>query len=223
MHAAHPCRRRSFRKRHRDQRPGSSHRKFVLIYLPASQSRNMAEAKSKCHCSVPQCKTNKQRQPYLTFHGFPGDRNERKKWFEAIRRDEGQNLTILRGSTFVCSLHFSEGDFIPTTGRKRLKNGAVPSRFHWNNWGLGHRDPVCEKEPAPVQDAPPEPPRKKSLCEDISPAVTLTFGPDHDYAAAPTPGVFMCPAEGFRVFKALKCLKSNDINTVNMYLNVKEM
>ncbi len=135
----------------------------------------MAEAKSKCHCCVPLCKMNKQRQPYLSFHGFPSDRAERKKWVQAIRRDEGPDFTILRGSTFVCSLHFNEADYTPAPSRKRLKVGTVPCRFQWNNWGTSQRESVYDGA------------TKDGRCHGASLWVTT----DHDYAVAPTSGMLM--------------------------------
>ncbi|KAK3541229.1 hypothetical protein QTP86_016802 [Hemibagrus guttatus] len=95
----------------------------------------MAENKARNHCSVPTCTNNSSRQSYLSFHSFPTDVHLRKKWICAIRRDEGEHFKILRGSTYVCSQHFKESDYSKTTGRKRLKHGAVPSRFQWTNPG----------------------------------------------------------------------------------------
>ncbi len=63
----------------------------------------MAEATSRCHCSVPHCSNNKQRQPYLSFHAFPSFEYDTNKWVHAIRRDQSPLFMILRGSTFVCS------------------------------------------------------------------------------------------------------------------------
>ena len=122
----------------------------------------MAETKARCHCSVPVCTSNKQRQPYLSFHGFPTEPNLRKKWIQAVRRDEGPNFNISKGSTFVCSRHFSDTDYTNATANKlaladvpnftnrghhikRLKIGSVPSRFQWNNWGLPRRESVYKR------------------------------------------------------------------------------
>ncbi len=54
---------------------------------------------------------------------------------------------ILRGnvSTFVCSRHFTDADYTSATGRKRLRKGAVPSRFLWNNWGETSGESVYER------------------------------------------------------------------------------
>jgi len=55
-----------------------------------------------CHCSVPLCKSNHKRQPYVRFHGFPTELSITKKWIK--------NFKIKQGSSFVCSWHFSESD-----------------------------------------------------------------------------------------------------------------
>ncbi|XP_017309237.1 uncharacterized protein LOC108256664 isoform X2 [Ictalurus punctatus] len=93
----------------------------------------MAANTARNHCSVPTCTNNSSKQPYLSFHSFPTDVLVRRKWICAIRRDEGEHFKILRGSTYVCSQHFKESDYSKTSGRKRLKHGAVPSRFQWTN------------------------------------------------------------------------------------------
>uniref|UniRef100_A0A672ZWC6 THAP-type domain-containing protein n=1 Tax=Sphaeramia orbicularis TaxID=375764 RepID=A0A672ZWC6_9TELE len=54
----------------------------------------MVEAVLKCHCCVPQCTTNKQRKLCLSFHSFPSDLVEKKKWVVAIHVDEGSNFRI---------------------------------------------------------------------------------------------------------------------------------
>ncbi|XP_036425128.1 THAP domain-containing protein 2-like [Colossoma macropomum] len=99
----------------------------------------MAESSRRCYCSVPRCSNSKQRHPYLSFHDFPKDKELRRSWVRLIRRDEGPLFNIVRGSTFVCSLHFESVDiYVSKSGRKRLKTGAVPRRFSWNNWGNDH-------------------------------------------------------------------------------------
>ncbi len=38
----------------------------------------------------------------------------------------------------MCSQHFSPEDTYTTeSGRTRIRKGAVPSRFAWNDWGKG--------------------------------------------------------------------------------------
>ncbi|XP_041644159.1 uncharacterized protein LOC121510256 [Cheilinus undulatus] len=131
----------------------------------------MAETRSKCHCSVPLCTSNKQKQPYLSFHGFPRDEEERRKWVQAIRREEGPDFKILRGSTFVCSRHFAEEDYSPVSivgDRKRLKAGVVPWCFQWNNWGMSQGEPVNDKNKVSLT---------KRKNEEVPPALL-----DHNYS-----------------------------------------
>ncbi|KAJ8392009.1 hypothetical protein AAFF_G00083190 [Aldrovandia affinis] len=73
----------------------------------------------------------------MSFHDFPTNSEQRKDWVQAVKRDEGADFKIRRGSTFVCSHHFNSDDYQPstTTGSKRLKAGMVPSRFKWNSYG----------------------------------------------------------------------------------------
>ncbi|KAI4879485.1 hypothetical protein NFI96_034370 [Prochilodus magdalenae] len=92
----------------------------------------MAESRNKRLCSVPRCSNSKRKQPYLSFHGFPADGEQKKKRARAIRSDEAVNFAIRRGSTFVCSRHFTAADYIE--GSSRLKPGAVPTRFQWTNF-----------------------------------------------------------------------------------------
>ncbi|XP_056123115.1 uncharacterized protein LOC130101424 [Rhinichthys klamathensis goyatoka] len=144
----------------------------------------MAESKNKCSCSVPQCSNSKQKQPYLSFHGYPLNEDQKKKWVIAIRRNEGSTFVIWRGSTYVCSQHFTAVDYIP--GSSRLKVGAIPSRFPWNNFYVPPQrlsafersavrlgvDVRVQEQPVVSEDAPNE----SSHVEE------------HDYAARPPAG-----------------------------------
>ena len=106
------------------------------LSLSLSHSTSMSH-----HCSVPGCSNNAQKRKDLSFHAFPTDETLRAQWVWAIKRDEGPTFTIARGSTFVCSEHFDPGDLKKSTnpnGRTRLKQGAVPSRFSWNEYGNLH-------------------------------------------------------------------------------------
>ena len=72
----------------------------------------MAESTSRNFCCVSGCSSSTQKQPYLSFHLFPVDPNLKPRWIQAIRREEGNQFTIKRGSTYVCSRHFANEDFI---------------------------------------------------------------------------------------------------------------
>ncbi|XP_055069806.1 uncharacterized protein [Misgurnus anguillicaudatus] len=171
----------------------------------------MAETKARCHCSVPFCKSNKQRQPYLSFHGFPTELSLRKKWIRAVRRDEGANFKIKQGSTFVCSRHFCDSDYTTASREsdvpifttrvcvKRLKTGSVPSRFQWNNWGLPRRKSVYERvsvrlghndfpavlveQPLPCEEEAM--PCEEEAIEEVAASVMIN---EHDYCTTPKPG-----------------------------------
>ncbi|XP_041954163.1 uncharacterized protein LOC121713545 [Alosa sapidissima] len=169
----------------------------------------MAETKARCHCSVPLCTSNKQRQPYLSFHGFPTELSLRKKWIKAVRRDEGPNFKIKQGSTFVCSRYFSESDYTNATGAirlalaneanftnrgriKRLKIGSVPSRFQWNNWGLPRRESAYKRastrlghDVCPALPLEHPLPCEEEAMEEVAASVVMK---EHDYGSAPKPG-----------------------------------
>jgi hypothetical protein len=162
-----------------------AHRRRVNL-LPVTTT--MAESKNKCCCSVPQCSNSKQKQPYLSFHGYPLNEDQKKKWVIAIRRNEGSTFVIRRGSTYVCSQHFTAVDYIP--GSSRLKVGAIPSRFPWNNFFVPPQrlsafersavrlgvDVRVQEQPVVSEDAPNE----SSHVEE------------HDYAARPPAGKHLC-------------------------------
>uniref|UniRef100_A0A3Q3JDG9 THAP domain-containing protein 1 n=1 Tax=Monopterus albus TaxID=43700 RepID=A0A3Q3JDG9_MONAL len=67
----------------------------------------------------------------ISFHHFLKDETLRKIWIRNVRRD---NLVIKRTTT-VCSRHFVSTDVIQG-GRQRLKEGAVPVLFAWNDYSL---------------------------------------------------------------------------------------
>lgn len=104
----------------------------------------MAQAASSSFCSVPVCTCSAKKQPYLSFHSFPVNGEVRRKWIQAIRRDEGPNFRIKKGSTYVCSRHFTSDDFVLGISVRRLKPDAVPSLFPWNQFtSKSKRDPQC--------------------------------------------------------------------------------
>ena len=94
----------------------------------------MAQSTSRNFCCVPGCSSSTQKQPYLSFHSFPVDPNLKPRWIQAIRREEGNQFTIKRGSTYVCSRHFAKEDYVGGCGVRRLKSDVVPSLFPWNNF-----------------------------------------------------------------------------------------
>lgn len=156
-----------------------------------SPSSNMAQSSCKCYCSVPCCSNNKQKFPYLSFHDFPVDADQRARWVKAIKRIEGPCFKIRRGSTYVCCQHFAPEDkYTSFIGQTRIKKGAVPSRFFWNDWGKGTDSEI----PLSVN------PRAKKFISaavlDQSQETQPANGAvDHDYAYLPSPGKLDAAAE----------------------------
>ncbi len=105
----------------------------------------MAEATSRCHCSVPHCSNNKQRQPYLSFHAFPSFEYDTNKWVHAIRRDQSPSFMILRGSTFVCSRHFTDADYTLLPVENVSEKGPFRPDF-FGTTGEKHHESRCTKE-----------------------------------------------------------------------------
>lgn len=122
-------------------------------------------------------------------------------WITAIKRDEGETFKIKQGSTYVCSRHFHESDYITGSDSgllaldnfapgRRLKVNSVPSRFEWNNWGLPTRESVykrvnkrmVDREISP--DLPSEQTQLWVAMEELSALVVR----EHGYGTAPTPG-----------------------------------
>nr|XP_061797068.1 THAP domain-containing protein 6-like [Nerophis lumbriciformis] len=61
----------------------------------------------------------------ITFHGFPKEKQIRKQWEVALRR---QNF-VASDHSVVCSAHFKPEDFDRTGQTVRLRIGATPSVF----------------------------------------------------------------------------------------------
>ncbi|XP_029690930.1 THAP domain-containing protein 6-like [Takifugu rubripes] len=80
------------------------------------------------HCAAYSCtnrRTTGSRARGITFHRFPKDKDKRKKWELALRR-EGFTATE---SSVICSQHFKQDDFDRTGQVVRLKDGVIPSLF----------------------------------------------------------------------------------------------
>ncbi|KAM9777908.1 zinc finger MYM-type protein 4-like [Neosynchiropus ocellatus] len=103
------------------------------------------------HCCVPQCTASSRFNSFLSFHKFPKDPELKKIWVIKTRRDTKPSTKHGR----VCSLHFPSGDVTEAQspgGRRRLRQGAVPLLFQWNNFSLP--DPgVSEGTEEPNDDA----------------------------------------------------------------------
>ncbi|CAH2314952.1 THAP domain-containing 6-like [Pelobates cultripes] len=80
------------------------------------------------HCAAYSCsnrRTIPNRARGITFHKFPKDKDVRKKWEVALRR-EGFTAS---DSSVLCSQHFKQGDFDRTGQIVRLRDGVIPSVF----------------------------------------------------------------------------------------------
>ncbi|XP_032419231.1 uncharacterized protein LOC116720208 [Xiphophorus hellerii] len=137
----------------------------------------MAQSRRSCFCSVPGCSCGARKQPYLSYHSFPTDPDQRRQWIHAIRRDEGPDFCIKTGSTFVCSRHFTLEDFVSGSTISRLRSGAVPSLFAWNNFTApATRESAFKRAKK----------RQFVLSQKASQAKDATA--DHDYVAHPPAG-----------------------------------
>ncbi|XP_048513029.1 uncharacterized protein LOC125499687 [Athalia rosae] len=85
--------------------------------------------------SVPWCKNrsdyrnwkrrvhNPNKDPEITFHGFPKDANTRTSWINIL----GINLPSTPNGARICSLHFEEKSFDRSSpSLVRLKPNAIP-------------------------------------------------------------------------------------------------
>ncbi|XP_056442112.1 THAP domain-containing protein 6-like isoform X2 [Gadus chalcogrammus] len=81
-------------------------------------------------CSAYSCsneRTVNNRNRGITFHKFPKDKDVRKKWEVALRR-EGFTASDY---SVVCSQHFKQADFDRTGQIVRLRDGVIPSLFRF--------------------------------------------------------------------------------------------
>ncbi|KAJ8367438.1 hypothetical protein AAFF_G00317860 [Aldrovandia affinis] len=107
----------------------------------------------------------------VSFHHFPRDENVKQVWIRNVRRE---NLVISR-STTVCSRHFITSEVIQG-GRRRLKEGAVPVLFAWNDYSLPVARPSVWERTQRPEDEQTE--------EEMDATSVLRC---HDYHARPEP------------------------------------
>ena len=100
------------------------------------------------HCCVPGCTKKGYREEHgskVSYFQFPREKIVKKKWIQAIRRDEGKDFKI-SDSTKVCSRHFRNEDLKKTlAGKICLKPGAIPSIFSWIRTSPRKRKPPTER------------------------------------------------------------------------------
>ncbi|NWW19302.1 THAP9 transposase, partial [Falcunculus frontatus] len=92
--------------------------------------------------------TGRSRERGISFHQFPVDAAQRREWIRAVNRVDPRSRRAWRPGpgAILCSRHFAEGDFERYGLRRKLRRGAVPSRFPLS----GQR----AAEPRPPPDAP---------------------------------------------------------------------
>ncbi|XP_059912266.1 THAP domain-containing protein 6-like [Gadus macrocephalus] len=81
-------------------------------------------------CSAYSCsneRTVNNRNRGITFHKFPKDKDVRKKWEVALRRER----FTASDYSVVCSQHFKQADFDRTGQIVRLRDGVIPSLFRF--------------------------------------------------------------------------------------------
>ncbi|XP_028326671.1 histone-lysine N-methyltransferase SETDB1-B-like isoform X3 [Gouania willdenowi] len=126
------------------------------------------DSTSRYHCCVPKCTTSARCNSVLSFFTFPQEDELRKKWIVNIRRDVP---SVITNHTRVCSCHFLPADMKEPSypqGRRRLRSGAVPVLFEWNNYSLpASRSGVWEQRERPDSNVP---------------------YPDHNYCSSAEPG-----------------------------------
>ncbi|XP_051810617.1 THAP domain-containing protein 6-like [Acanthochromis polyacanthus] len=80
------------------------------------------------HCAAYSCsnrRTVENRARGITFHQLPKDKDVRKKWEVALRR-EGFTAS---DSSLLCCFHFKQGDFDRTGQIVPLRDALIPSIF----------------------------------------------------------------------------------------------
>ncbi|NWV83520.1 THAP9 transposase, partial [Dasyornis broadbenti] len=90
--------------------------------------------------------TGRSRERGISFHQFPVDAAQRREWIRAVNRVDPRSRRAWRPGpgAILCSRHFAEGDFERYGLRRKLRRGAVPSRF----------PPSGQKAAEPPPDAP---------------------------------------------------------------------
>ncbi|KAJ8381255.1 hypothetical protein SKAU_G00020330 [Synaphobranchus kaupii] len=122
------------------------------------------------------CKNSKQTHPYLSFHNFPEDEGRKKKWVQAVRREEGPLFKVTK-CTYICSAHFEEGDvFLTPGGLKRVRKDAVPCRFAWANRSSRRKSAYARATDVRVIT---------ENGEEVEMAAAVPAVSDHDYDARP--------------------------------------
>ncbi|NXF92244.1 THAP9 transposase, partial [Eubucco bourcierii] len=75
--------------------------------------------------------TGRSRERGISFHQFPVDAAQRLEWIRAVNRMDPRSRQAWRPGpgAILCSRHFTKDDFECYGMRRKLRRGAVPSRF----------------------------------------------------------------------------------------------
>lgn len=123
------------------------------------------------------------------------DAAQRREWIRAVNRVDPRSRRAWRPGpgAILCSRHFAEGDFERYGLRRKLRRGAVPSRFPPSvraGTGRGPRSPprgsaVCRDLPSPLsRQEPPGAGRRRSGTPGRALKQPLPSPPagDHNYS-----------------------------------------
>ncbi|NXO38259.1 THAP9 transposase, partial [Locustella ochotensis] len=104
--------------------------------------------------------TGRSRERGISFHQFPVDAAQRREWIRAVNRVDPRSRRAWRPGpgAILCSRHFAEGDFERYGLRRKLRRGAVPSRFLPSvraGTGRAPRSPPGGFRPPRQQQQPP--------------------------------------------------------------------
>ncbi|KAK0148955.1 THAP domain-containing protein 2 [Merluccius polli] len=136
------------------------------------------------HCCVPLCSASAKFNSSLSFHKFPKDGEIRRRWIVNVRRE---GFTIGH-HTRVCSRHFQSEDVNEPAkgGRRRLKPGAVSVLFPWNNYTLGERLGVRERQQRDRLDTMVTDDEVEDTAGDVDVACAINV---HNYSTSPEPAL----------------------------------
>ncbi|XP_031452545.1 DNA transposase THAP9 isoform X2 [Phasianus colchicus] len=94
-------------------------------------------------CSALGCSARdngRSRERGISFHQFPVDAAQRREWIRAVNRLDPRSRRAWSPGpgAILCSRHFAEADFERYGLRRKLRRGAVPSRFPLAEPPRGH-------------------------------------------------------------------------------------
>ena len=122
------------------------------------------------HCCVPGCTADRRYPPgdrIRLFHKFPENLDLRKKWIDAIRRDEVEGVFSVKDSTVVYCDHFLAENYVQKEKVKGARHvvGTVPSVFDLESWPKYARTTAVEAAKTPRRSVV----RAKTHCQTETP------------------------------------------------------